>query len=115
MKALATTAALATALAMPACDARNIPNDCRVAIDIVFADKSPAVRERFKQIAWRESRWQPSARNGQHYGCLQIATGVHAARIRRHGFTPGDMLTAGPNIVVARGLYDEQGFAPWAF
>lgn len=113
-KVIAATAVAVTLSTIPACDARDIPNDCRVAIDIVFADKSPAVRDRMKQIAWRESRWQPGARNGQHYGCLQIATGVHAARIRAHGFTSGDMLLAGPNVVIARSLYNEQGFRPWA-
>jgi hypothetical protein len=113
MKPLLAAALLATALT--ACNVEDVVgNDCRKAIGVAFLDQSVAVRDRMQQISWRESRWTPSATNGQHYGCVQIATNVHAARIRRHGFTKADMLRAWPNAVIARSLYVEQGFRPWA-
>ena len=92
----------------------SFPNDCRIAIGTAFFDQPVSVRDRMQAIAHRESRWVPTARNGQHFGCLQIATNVHAARIARMGFTQQDMLKAGPNAEVARALFNESGFGPWA-
>lgn len=112
MRPLAATAVIA--LTLVGCNVEDhIPNDCRIAIGVAFLDQPVAVRDRMQRIAWRESRWTPSATNGSHYGCLQIATNVHAARIANHGFTRNDMLRAWPNAVIARALYLEQGFRPW--
>lgn len=111
MKPIACALALiGSAVAVTACD---IPNDCTVATGVVFLDQSTPTRDRLNRITWRESRNTPTARNGSHYGCFQIATGVHAARIRRLGFTASDMLRALPNAIVARSLFIEQGFRPW--
>ena len=87
---------------------------CESAIGLAFIDKPPAVRTRMQRVSWRESRNVPTARNGQHVGCLQVATRVHAARIKRLGFTAADMLKAWPNAVVARSLFNESGWTPWA-
>lgn len=35
-------------------------------------------------------------------------------RITRMGFTPDDMLAAGPNTQVAVAIWSEQGFTPWS-
>lgn len=115
MRALFATLAAGVALVFTGCDVEaHIPNDCRVALGVAFLDQPVAVRDRMQAIAHRESRWTPTARNGQHFGCVQIATNVHAARIARHGFTKTDLLRAWPNAVIARSLYLEQGFRPWA-
>lgn len=66
-----------------------------------------------RNAAWCESSMNPAARNGSHYGLLQIAVNVHAARIARLGYKPVDMLKARPNAVVARDIFTEQGTAPW--
>lgn len=110
---MALTALLMTITSLTGCNARDFPNDCRVAIGIIFLDQPVSVRDHMQKISFRESRWQPGARNGQHAGCMQIATNVHAARIARMGFTKDDMFRAGPNIAVAKALYDESGLGPW--
>jgi hypothetical protein len=109
----AAMALLGSVVSISACDLPQVQG-CRAAIGVAFLDQPVSVRDRMQRISWRESRNTPTAQNGQHYGCLQIATKVHAARIARHGFTAADMKRAWPNAVVARSLFVEQGFRPWA-
>ena len=92
------------------------PPSCESAIGLAFIDKPPAVRTRMQRVSWRESRNVATAHRpgSQYYGCLQIGVRTHAARIKRLGFTAADMLRAWPNAVVARSLFNESGWSPWA-
>jgi hypothetical protein len=115
LKRILAALAAVTLIPLSACDIEAVvAGDCCKAIGVAFLDQPIRVRDRMQAIAWRESRWRPTATNGQHYGCLQIATREHAARIARLGFSAGDMLRPWPNAKVARSLYDDSGLTPWA-
>jgi hypothetical protein len=73
----------------------------------------PEEPERAVAVGQCESKLKPGAKNGQHWGILQIATKVHAKRIAAMGYTPADMLDVGPNLAVGRALYDESRWGPW--
>lgn len=111
LRVLTTATVLATGVAVASCE---VPTTCPAAIGVAFHDQPPTVVDRMRRIVWRESRNDPTARNGQHVGCFQIATSVHAALLARLKFTAADMARALPNALVARILYLEAGFAPWA-
>ena len=112
MKLLAALTLASTALT--ACVAPPAPTDCPTAIRRAFA--GTGVAEKMVRISWRESRWDPTARNkhSSAVGCAQILTRTHARRIARLGFTTRQMSEAGPNAAVARSLYDDAGLSPWA-
>lgn len=114
MKRLAATALLATAATATACVPPPAPQTCPDAARLAF--KGTGVAERMVKISWRESRWDPTARNRRSsaVGCFQILATTHARRIRRLGFTAAQMTQAGPNAAVARSLYDDAGLSPWA-
>lgn len=114
MKRLAATALLATAATATACVPPPAPQTCPDAVRLAFG--GTGVAERMVRISWRESRWDPTARNRRTsaVGCLQILTRTHARRIARLGFTTRQMSEAGPNAAVARSLYDDAGLSPWA-
>jgi hypothetical protein len=57
--------------------------------------------------------WKEDARNGQHLGVFQVATNVHAGRIRRLGFTPSDLLRVEPAVAVAWDIYVDAGRSWW--
>ena len=116
MKALAITALIGAAIAATNCTVPELgdPTSCTAATGLAFMDQPVSVRDHLNLITWRESRNQPTATNASgHVGCFQIATRVHAARIKRFGYTMADMLRAWPNAVIARSLFLESGFAPW--
>ena len=76
-------------------------------------DAWPEDPERAVAVGRCESSLKPGAKNGQHWGILQIATKVHARRIAAMGYTPAQMLEVGPNLAVGRALYDESKWGPW--
>jgi len=107
-------AALVLLTGIGAASSCEVPTSCEAAIGLAFLDQPVTTRTRFQRIAYRESRNDPTAQNGQHLGCLQIATDVHASRIRAMGFAISDMLKALPNALVAKSLFMESGWSPWA-
>ncbi len=66
-------------------------------------------------VARCESRLNPGAisRGGGNLGLFQINT-VHRARVQRMGFQWEQLLDARVNALVARSIFDEQGWRPWA-
>ena len=65
-------------------------------------------------VAWCESRAYPRAVGAAgERGLMQIAP-VHLPRILKLGYTWDDMFLAEPNVVVARDIWDEAGWAPWS-
>ena len=80
--------------------------------DAIRAAFGPA-GEKAVAVAKCESGLRPGARNGPHAGLFQVNTAIHAARIKRMGYTVAQMFQAGPNIAVARALYAESGWRPW--
>jgi hypothetical protein len=70
--------------------------------------------DRAVQIAWRESRHQPTAANACCYGLFQIHYRAHRAWLTRYGVTaPADLLDPATNITVALALYGQAGWGPW--
>jgi hypothetical protein len=106
-------AVVATALVLTGASGCDLPADCPTSIRVAFAGTGAA--ERMVRIAWRESRWNPQAKNrhSSAVGCLQLLR-IHAGRAHRLGYSWADMREAWPNARVARDLYDHAGFSPWA-
>ena len=71
--------------------------------------------ERALRIAWRESNWQPWARNPSGArGLFQLMLPLHNDIFRRVGCDPASWADVGCNVAAARSLYDGAGWAPWA-
>ena len=66
-------------------------------------------------VAYCESRLHPTSisRNGANWGLFQI-NAVHRGRVARMGFQWEDLLDARVNSIVAKAIFDEQGWGPWA-
>jgi hypothetical protein len=88
-------------------------NGCVDAIKDWWSDQPPSVVNHMIKISWRESRWQSTARNGQHIGCVQIASRVHASRIAKLGLVSSDLFDPQVNAMIGRMLYNESGLHPW--
>lgn len=57
--------------------------------------------ELLESMAYQESRFIPTVRNGKHYGLMQVNVKIHADRIERYGYTAEEMFETYPNILVA--------------
>lgn len=57
--------------------------------------------ELLESMAYQESRFIPTVRNGKHYGLMQVNVKIHADRIEKYGYTEQDMFEPYPNIIVA--------------
>jgi hypothetical protein len=66
-------------------------------------------------VARCESRLNPGSisRNGGNWGLFQINT-AHRQRVARMGYRWEDLLDARVNALVAKSIFDEQGWRPWA-
>jgi hypothetical protein len=66
-------------------------------------------------VARCESHLNPAAisRNGGNWGLFQINT-AHRQRVARMGYRWEDLLDARVNALVAKSIFDEQGWRPWA-
>lgn len=66
-------------------------------------------------VARCESGLRPSAvsRGGGNWGLFQINR-VHAGRVARMGYAWEDLLDARVNSIVAKSIFDESGWRPWA-
>lgn len=79
---------------------------------IVFPDDF----EWAKATAWRESRYQPWARNPSGAsGLMQLMLPLHASRFTAVGKSPAEWADPVANLLAARALYDGAGRAPWRF
>jgi hypothetical protein len=68
------------------------------------------------QVAWRESRCQPTAANptSSARGLMQLLQSLHSHRYYATGAcTAADWSDAWCNLAAARHLYDEAGTNPW--
>ena len=63
--------------------------------------------ELLESMAYQESRFIPTVRNGKHYGLLQVNVKVHADRIAKYGWTEDDMFDPYKNIMVAADYLSE--------
>jgi hypothetical protein len=66
-------------------------------------------------VAYCESRLRPTAisPNGANVGLFQI-NAVHRGRVARMGYRWEDLLDPRVNALVAKTIFDEQGWGPWA-
>lgn len=90
----------------------GIPDDLHEIFEKVGAEFN-LCPELLEAMAYRESRFIPSVKSGNHYGLMQINVKVHADRIAKYKYTDNDMFEAEPNITVAadylRELFDTYG------
>ena len=56
---------------------------------------------KLEAIAYYESRFTPTAKNGSHYGMMQINVKVHKERLAAHEWTKEDMYIPYRNLVIA--------------
>lgn len=63
--------------------------------------------ELLEAMAYNESRFKPTVKNGNCWGLLQVNIKVHKDRIEKYGYTKEDMLESYPNLVVAADLLAE--------
>ena len=93
--------------------APGIPSDVEGIIRYVWPDE---LEERALAIAYRESRYVPTAYNGWCcYGLFQIYFNVNRSFLAGQGVTSADqLLDAYTNARVAYAMYQASGWAPWA-
>ena len=73
------------------------------------------LEDRAVQIATRESRLQPSARNACCLGLFQVHWRAHRGWLTDLGITsPDQLLDARTNSIAALALYERSGWAPWS-
>lgn len=63
--------------------------------------------ELLESMAYQESRFIPTAKNGKCYGIMQVNVKVHEDRIEKYGWTADDMFDPEKNIIVAADLLAE--------
>lgn len=57
--------------------------------------------ELLEAIAYYESRFTPTAKNGDHYGMMQVNVEIHKERLEQHCWTKEDMYKPYRNLVIA--------------
>ena len=71
------------------------------------------LQDKALKIAWRESNYQPTAKNWCCYGLFQIHAAANAALLRSMGVTPDQLFDPLINSKVAYAMYLRSGWAPW--
>jgi Transglycosylase SLT domain len=91
------------------------PADVAQAIDGAFHDLGPGVVNCMTDIAWRESHWDPGARNSSGAsGLFQILLPMHNDLFWALGVNPDDAWGVPRyNALAARELYNSSGISPW--
>lgn len=81
----------------------DVPGDIKIYFELAGKafDICPELLE---AIAYHESRYTPTSKNGLCYGLMQINVNVHKNRIKSYGWTKEDMLDPLKNIVVSADL-----------
>ena len=90
----------------------GIPKDLRQYFEVV-GKEFDICPELLEAMAYRESRFIPTVKNGKHYGLMQINVKVHADRIAKYGWTEEDMFDPYRNLMIAADylaeLYEQYG------
>ncbi len=91
------------------------PPDVANAINGAFHDLGPGMVNCMTAIAWRESRWDPGARNGSGAsGLFQIMLPMHNDLFWAQGVNPDNAWGVSHyNAIAARELYNSSGLSPW--
>lgn len=84
----------------------GIPDDMELIFELVGM-KYNICPELLESIAYHESRFEPSVKNKNCYGLMQVDVKVHEDRIKKLGYTKEDMLDAYKNVTVAADLLKE--------
>ena len=84
----------------------GIPDDLRVYFELVGAEYN-ICPELLEAMAYNESRFIPTVRNGRHYGLMQVNVKVHKERIEKFDFTEEDMFDPYKNLIVAADYLSE--------
>lgn len=94
---------------------RLTPPQPRTPEQIIRAVFPDDIEDRAVAIAWRESRFVPTAANACCYGLFQINYGAHRSWLASIGVTsPQQLLDPNVNVFVAYGLYQAAGWGPWS-
>lgn len=73
------------------------------------------LEDRAVRIAWRESRFMPSAHNACCFGIFQVYFSMHRAWLADFGvYQPSDLYDPRVNATVALALYEAAGWSPWS-
>lgn len=65
-------------------------------------------------VAWCESNWKPTARNGVHVGLFQLSGRYHQGRAAKLGYSWEEVATQiEPNVKTAWSLRKDSGWGPW--
>jgi soluble lytic murein transglycosylase-like protein len=78
----------------------EVPEDLIEYFDCVAASYN-ICPEFLEAIAFYESGYNANAKNGNHYGLMQINVRVHAKRIKEFGWTKKDMFEPYKNLTIA--------------
>lgn len=90
------------------------PPDVANAIQSAFGDLGPGVVSCMTNVAYRESRFDPKARNGSGAsGLFQIMLPLHNDLFYAVGADPSWWWDAATNARAARALYNGAGLRPW--
>ena len=85
---------------MPNPQADEMPEDIQAYCEYV-GNEYNICPELLEAIAYYESRFTPTAKNGSHYGMMQINVKVHKERLVAHEWTKEDMYIPYRNLVIA--------------
>ena len=90
----------------------GIPDEIRILCEKI-GNEFEICPELLEAMAYRESRFIPSVKNGNCVGMMQVNVKVHKERIEKYGWTADDMLDPEKNLTVAadllKELYDTYG------
>lgn len=81
----------------------EIPDDIEVAAHLcaLYNGLDPELLE---AVAWQESTYNPAAKSGSCWGCMQVHTKIHADRIAAFGVTKEQMLEPFVGMAVGASL-----------
>lgn len=91
------------------------PPDVANAIQAAFGDLGPGTVSCMTDVAFRESRWDPAARNGSGAsGLFQLELPLHNDLFWALGVNPDQAWGAASwNALAARELWNSSGIGPW--
>lgn len=87
-----------------------------LSVEEIIRDVWPdQLEDRAVRIAWRESRFVPTARNACCFGIFQVFFSVHRRWLADFGvYQPSDLYDPRVNATVALALYEAAGWSPWS-
>jgi len=84
----------------------GIPTQIRTYCELVGTEYN-ICPELLESIIYRESRFEPEAKNGIHYGLMQINYKIHADRIAEYGWSAEDLFDPYKNIMIGADILSE--------